>query len=57
MRFHTFTQNSFALKYYSASYDPLQCNLLEQEGKFNGRKINDTFTHTVVKGGWKKKID
>ena len=58
MRFHTLTQNSFAIKYYSASYDPLQCTLQEQESKFNGRKINDTFTHTVAKGGgWKKTVD
>jgi hypothetical protein len=54
VRFHTLTQNSFEIKYYWASYDPLQCDLREQESKFNGRKINDTFTHTVVKGVWKK---
>ena len=35
---------------------PLQCTLQEQESKFNGRKINDTFTNTVVKGSWKKML-
>ena len=55
VRFHTLTQNSFEIKYYQASYDPLQCNLREQKSKFNGRKINDTFTHTVVKRGLEKR--